>query len=201
MKIAVLNGSPKGDTSVTMQYIHYMRQLHPDIVLTVHNISHRIKALEKDPKAFRAVLDDVRSSDLVIWAFPLYYFLVPSQYKRFIEMVFEGKAASAFKSKFAAVLTTSLHFFDHTAHNYMRAICDDLGMKAISDRYPSDFVARQGLQAGLDLFLHCGPSAGADGLVEALVWEAAKPAARDRVRESVGRVLTLRKRLADPLRG
>jgi len=129
MKIAVLNGSPKGDTSVTMQYIHYMRQLHPDIVLTVHNISHRIKALEKDPKAFRAVLDDVRSSDLVIWAFPLYYFLVPSQYKRFIEMVFEGKAASAFKSKFAAVLTTSLHFFDHTAHNYMRAICDDLGMK------------------------------------------------------------------------
>jgi len=80
-------------------------------------------------------------------------------------------------------------------------ISDDLGMKAISDRYPSDFVARQGLQAGLDLFLHCGPSAGADGLVEALVWEAAKPTARDRVRESVGRVLTLRKRLADPLRG
>jgi multimeric flavodoxin WrbA len=129
MKIAVLNGSPKGDQSVTMQYVSYMQQLHTDVTLSFHNISQRIKALEKSPKELRTVLDDVKSADLVLWAFPLYYFLVPAQYKRFIELLFEGKASSAFTSKFAAVLTTSLHFFDHTAHNYMRAICDDLGMK------------------------------------------------------------------------
>ena len=129
MKIAVLNGSPKGEESVTMQYVKYMRQVRPDLTLSFHNISQRIKAIEKSPKELRTVLDDVKSSDLVLWAFPLYYFLVPAQYKRFIELVFEGKGASAFRGKFAAVLTTSLHFFDHTAHNYMRAICDDLGMK------------------------------------------------------------------------
>lgn len=129
MKITVLNGSPKGGTSVTMQYIRYTQKLYPDNTFYIHDISRGIKVLEKDPKAFRAVLDDVRSSELVIWAFPLYYFLVPSQYKRFIEMVFEGKAAAAFRSKFAAVITTSIHFFDHTAHNYMRSICDDLAMK------------------------------------------------------------------------
>jgi multimeric flavodoxin WrbA len=129
MQIAVLNGSPKGEESVTMQYVKYMRQVHPDLALSFHNVSQRIKAIEKSPQEMQAVLDDVKSADLVLWAFPLYYFLVPAQYKRFIELVFEGKGASAFKSKFAAVLTTSLHFFDHTAHNYMRAICDDLGMK------------------------------------------------------------------------
>jgi len=129
MKITVLNGSPKGDTSVTMQYIRYTQKQHPDHTYYIHDISRGIKVIEKDPKAFRAVLEDVRASELVIWAFPLYYFLVPSQYKRFIELVFEGKAAPAFRSKFAAVITTSIHFFDHTAHNYMRAICDDLAMK------------------------------------------------------------------------
>ncbi len=35
---------------------------------------------------------------------------------------------NAFTGKYAAVLTTSIHFYDHTAHNYMNAICDDLGM-------------------------------------------------------------------------
>ncbi|MBP7736856.1 MAG: NAD(P)H-dependent oxidoreductase [Spirochaetes bacterium] len=129
MKISVLNGSPKGDMSITMQYVRYMEKQVPGIRMTVHDISLRIKALEKDAASFRAVMDDVRSSDLVLWAFPLYYFLVPSQYKRFIELIFERKAAAAFRSKFTAVITTSIHFFDHTAHNYMRGLCDDLAMK------------------------------------------------------------------------
>ena len=28
-------------------------------------------------------------------------------------------------------MTTSIHFFDHTAHNYMNAVCDDLNMKYV----------------------------------------------------------------------
>ena len=34
-----------------------------------------------------------------------------------------------FHGKYAAVLSTSINFFDHTAHAYMRAVCDDLGMR------------------------------------------------------------------------
>ncbi|HOH74086.1 MAG TPA: hypothetical protein PLS43_10665, partial [Syntrophales bacterium] len=30
--------------------------------------------------------------------------------------------------KYALALSTSVHFFDHTAHNYIHGICDDLGM-------------------------------------------------------------------------
>ena len=37
----------------------------------------------------------------------------------------------AFEGKYTAVMTTSIHFYDHTAHNYMRAICEDLGMKYV----------------------------------------------------------------------
>ncbi len=64
----------------------------------------------------------------VLWAFPLYFLLVCSQYKRFIELIFERNATAAFRGKPAAVLTTSINFFDYTAHNYIHAICDDLQM-------------------------------------------------------------------------
>jgi multimeric flavodoxin WrbA len=38
-------------------------------------------------------------------------------------------ALKRFKGKYTAALSTSIHFYDHLAHNYIHAICDDLGMK------------------------------------------------------------------------
>jgi len=129
MKITVLNGSPKGDLSVTLQYVNFIQKKFPNHELKIFNIASTIKKIEKDEKAFQEIIDEVRSSDGVLWAFPLYYLLVPSQYKRFIELVWERGATGVFKDKYTAVLSTSIHFFDHTAHNYMNAICDDLDMK------------------------------------------------------------------------
>jgi hypothetical protein len=65
----------------------------------------------------------------VLWAFPLYFMLVCSQYKRFIELIAERKAGEVFAGNYAASLSTSIHFFDQTAHAYIHAISDDLGMK------------------------------------------------------------------------
>jgi multimeric flavodoxin WrbA len=73
----------------------------------------------------------VEESDLVLWAFPLYFLLVHSHYKRFIELLFERRTEASFRGKHAAVLTTSIHFFDHTAHEYINGICDDLGMTCL----------------------------------------------------------------------
>jgi multimeric flavodoxin WrbA len=131
MKIVVMGGSPKGDTSVTLQYVHYMQQRFPDHHFEVVQISSRINLLEKNEDAFREVIEEVRSADGVLWAFPLYFMLVPAQYKRFIELVFERGAVDAFQGRYAGVLTTSIHFYDHIAHHYMREICDDLGMRFV----------------------------------------------------------------------
>ncbi|MEA3309266.1 MAG: NAD(P)H-dependent oxidoreductase [Chloroflexota bacterium] len=131
MKITVLNGSPKGKTSVTMQYVHYIQKEFPQHELKIINSAQRIKKIESDERAFQEILDDVKSSDGVLWASPVYYFLVPSNYKRFIELVSERGAKKVFQDKYTAVLTTSIHFFDHTAHNYLHAICDDLDMRYV----------------------------------------------------------------------
>jgi multimeric flavodoxin WrbA len=129
MKIAVLNGSPKGQISVTMQYVHFLQQKFPETEFKFFDVALKIKKLEEDDGAFQKIIGEISAADAVLWAFPLYYFLVCSQYKRFIELIFERNAASAFHGKPAAVLTTSINFFDHTAHNYLNAICDDLEMK------------------------------------------------------------------------
>ena len=129
MKIVVLNGSPKGDVSVTMQYIAYIRKKFPDHSYEILNIAHEIKKIENDTAVWDRTLDSIRSADMVLWAFPLYYLVVCSQYKRFIELIFERKAQDAFAGTYAASLSTSIHFFDQTAHAYIHAVSDDLGMK------------------------------------------------------------------------
>jgi multimeric flavodoxin WrbA len=131
MKIAVLNGSPKGKLSATLQYVNFIQKKFPHHELKIFDIAAQIKKIEKDETSFQEIMDEVRSSEGVLWAFPLYYLLVSSQYKRFIELLWEKKGGDAFKDKYTALLTTSIHFFDHTAHNYMRAICEDLDMKFV----------------------------------------------------------------------
>jgi multimeric flavodoxin WrbA len=136
MKIAVLNGSPKGLTSVTVQYVLFLGKKFPQHEFTILSVCHDIKRLEDDEAAFRETIRTVEAADAVLWALPVYVLLVPGPYKRFIELVFERSAQSAFRGKYAAVLTTSVRFCDHAAHDYLSAISDDLEM-----RYFGEFSA------------------------------------------------------------
>jgi multimeric flavodoxin WrbA len=131
MNIAVLNGSPKGEQSVTLQYARYAAKKFPGHSFRFFPIAQNIRKLEKDEAAFEEVMKAVKEADAVLWAFPLYFLLVSSQYKRFIELIFEKDQLAAFQGKYTASLSTSIHFFDHSAHNYIHAICDDLQMKYV----------------------------------------------------------------------
>jgi multimeric flavodoxin WrbA len=128
----MLNGSPKGDISITMQYVAYIRKKFPDHTYEILNVAHEIKKIENDTGLWNKTLESIRSADMILWAFPLYFLLVCSQYKRFIELIFERKGQDAFAGKYAASLSTSIHFFDQTAHAYIHAVSDDLGMKYLT---------------------------------------------------------------------
>jgi multimeric flavodoxin WrbA len=129
MKIVVLNGSPKGPVSVTMQYVEYIARRHPEHELKVFHVAQKIHGLEKDPGRFEAIVEEIGSADGVLWAFPLYILLVSSQYKRFIELIAERSASEAFRGRYAAALSTSINFYDNAAHAYIRGISEDLGMR------------------------------------------------------------------------
>lgn len=131
MNIVVLNGSPKGDLSVTIQYVRYAARKFPQHIFQILPVAQNIRKIEKDQNAFQEILDAVSKADAVLWSFPLYFMLVCSQHKRFMELIFERKQEAVFAGKYTASLSTSVHFFDHTAHNYIHAICDDLQMNFI----------------------------------------------------------------------
>ena len=126
MKILVLNGSPKGNYSVTLQTIHYFQKLCPKHEFEVLHVGARIKALEKD---FTPVKEALEKARLVIFSYPVYTFIAPYQLHRFIELLKES--GMNLEGKFVTQLTTSKHFYDVTAHRYIQDNCQDMGMKVI----------------------------------------------------------------------
>lgn len=128
MNIVVLGGSPKGAKSVTMQYVNYLKSTTDEHTFVEHYVAQSIRSIEKDDTLLEQIAQDVAKADAVLWAFPLYFGLVHGSYKRFVEIVWERDIAEAFAGKHCAILATSIHFFDHTATEYIRGISEDLGM-------------------------------------------------------------------------
>ncbi|MDO4483884.1 MAG: NAD(P)H-dependent oxidoreductase [Clostridia bacterium] len=126
MKICVLNGSPRGDLSVTVHTSKYLEKRFPKHEFSYMNIGTRIKVFEKD---MTEALAAMQAADLLVFSYPVYTFLAPSQLHRFIRKMKE--CGADFSGKFVTQITTSKHFYDVTAHRYVEDNCHDLGMKVI----------------------------------------------------------------------
>lgn len=81
MKICVINGSPKGKYSITLQTVLYLEKRFPDHEFSYIDAGQRIKAYEKDITEAKSKLG---SADLILFSYPVYTFLAPSQLHRFI---------------------------------------------------------------------------------------------------------------------
>jgi len=126
MNILVINGSPKGKYSITLQTVNYLSALHPEHTFEILHAGQRVKTLEKD---FSEAVSALQKADLLLFAYPVYTFIAPCQLHRFIELV---KASGVdLGGKFATQITTSKHFYDVTAHAYVEENCKDLGLKYI----------------------------------------------------------------------
>ena len=126
MKFCVINGSPKGKYSVTLQSIRYLEKKYNEHEFNVFNVSQKIKYYEKD---LTEVINGIKESDAIIFAYPVYTFIAPSQIHRFIELIKEQNIDLS--NKFVTQITTSKHFYDFTAHKYIEDNCKDLNMKVI----------------------------------------------------------------------
>ena len=71
----------------------------------------------------------LESADLLLFSYPVYTFIAPSQLHRFIELV--KTSGIDLSGKYATQITTSKHFYDVTAHRYIQDNCQDLGLKFI----------------------------------------------------------------------
>ena len=154
MKFVVLNGSPKGnELSATMQFIYYLQKVVPGHDYEIFSISKDIKKIENDNAYFNQILKSIRECDAVLWSMPVFILLVPSQQKRFIELVFENKKQKAFAGKYSTAFFTSAMVFDHTAHNYIEGIINDLEMIFV-DTFSAEMsdLLNPNIQIQLDFF-------------------------------------------------
>ena len=154
-KITVINGSPKGDKSITLYTVKYIEKLFPEYTFDTVHAGRDIRKFEKAPELIKDIFS---GSDMILFAYPVYTFLVPSQLHRFIELM---KECADLKGIYAAQVSTSMHFYDVTAHSFIRLNCDDMGLKYLG-----------GLSAGMDDLLTEKGRDEAESFFKRLLWSA-----------------------------
>lgn len=130
MKITVINGSPKGENSTTIQYIKYLQKRNPADSFSIIHAGQKIRQYAK-PEAMDEVMDDIVQADLILFSYPVYTSLAPYQLAKFIELLKKHPNSDKLEGKFVSQLTTSMHFYDFTAHRYIIENTLDLKMKVI----------------------------------------------------------------------
>ena len=154
MNVLVLNGSPKGKYSITLQTSLYLEKKFPEHKFKFLDVDQQIKSFEKN---FSRAADAITDAELIIFSYPVYTFIAPSQLHRFIELL---KASGIdLAGKFATQITTSKHFYDVTAHKYIQENCQDLGMKYV-----------KGLSADMDDLLTENGQKEANDFFEFVCW-------------------------------
>ena len=126
MHFLIVNGSPKGENSITLQTSLYLEKRRPEHRFTVLDAGHRLPYWEKHPDE---AAEQMGEADCIIFSYPVYTFLVPSQLVRFLELLKGADCDLA--GKYATQITTSKHFYDITAHRFIRENAQDMGMRYI----------------------------------------------------------------------
>lgn len=126
MNFAIINGSPKGKYSITLQSVLYLQKKFPEHQYNILHAGQIIKNLERD---FSQAKDILENADAIIFSYPVYTFLAPSQLHKFIELTKQNKINLT--GKIATQISTSKHFYDITAHKYIEENIQDFGMNYI----------------------------------------------------------------------
>ena len=155
MNILVINGSPKGENSITVHTVTYLEKIFTSHSFSYLNVGQTIKSIERDFSNAEAMLS---SADFLLFSYPVYTFIAPSQLHRFIELIKESGVDIS--GKYATQITTSKHFYDVTAHKYIEENCLDMGLRYIKGLSAdmNDLLTKKGREEAEQFFYyieHC----------------------------------------------
>ena len=79
MKILIINGSPRGRYSVTLQSCLYLEKNFPEHEFEFLNVGSGIHIFERD---MSGAVEAIVSAELLVFAYPVYYFRAFLRYNR-----------------------------------------------------------------------------------------------------------------------
>ena len=126
MNVLIINGSPSGEESITLCTMRYIKKLFPNHRYKVLHVGRQIRKMEQEPELWQKPL---KAANLIVFCYPVYTFLVPSQLHHFIELM-KGSNLDL-SEKYATQISTSKHFYDITAHTYIEDNCFDMDLKVL----------------------------------------------------------------------
>ncbi len=151
MNILIVNGSPSGKNSITLHTALYLEKRFPQQSFSYLDAAQRIHSLQKD---FTPAIEAMEKADVILFVYPVYTFIAPSQVHTFIRLAKES--GIDLSGKVASQITTSKHFYDITAHSYIRDNCFDLGMNYVAGLSADmdDLLKEEGRKQAEDYFSH-----------------------------------------------
>lgn len=121
MKILVLSGSPKGEDSVTLQYMYYLQKYYKEDSFDI--------AIVGDGKYTDDLTDRIKNADLIIYTSSIFHFSVHQQTLVFLDSLEKHK--DILKDKPFTYFTTSVMIMEFTAHTVMKSAIERFGARYI----------------------------------------------------------------------
>ncbi len=155
IRILVVNGSPKGDNSLTLQHSLYMLGHENDVTFKVLQAGEVLSKVNFDRSWLESAMTDIEWADAIIWNTPVYTMLVPWQLIRLFQLIKEAGRSSIFQGKYATSMMTCFHYYDHLAEDWLRGMSEDLGMFFMEGRTADNMdMLKKAHRASMRFFMH-----------------------------------------------
>jgi multimeric flavodoxin WrbA len=153
-KVVLVNASPKGDFSLTLQYARYLLGQEPELEWSVAQVGEKLTGMEYDRAWLDKTIAAIERCDAVIWATPVYTMLVPWQLIRFFDLVGKAGKNAVFPGKYATSVMSCFHYYDHLAEEWLRGTCEDLGMSFVEGlSVDNTDLLKPAFRAGMRFFM------------------------------------------------
>ncbi len=150
MNITVINGSPKGSSSITSFTAKFIQKNFPTHSFKILNLAQKLRFYEQNPNN----LHELEDADFILFSYPIYTFMAPSQLHRIFELIKDHNINLS--GKWCSQITTSKHVYDFTAHRYIEDIATDLKMKPITGLSADmdDLLSNEGQKTAIKFWQH-----------------------------------------------
>ncbi len=145
MIVAVLNASPHGEYSATLQHVRFLATRSPGDEVRVLHVGSEVETYCQPGEAWQRLLDTIAQSHLLLVCFPVYLAMAPAQLVRLLESL-RAEGGDCLRGKPVALLCTGEGFGIPLALRSLRGALETRGCLPVGEwaGEPDGFLRPEG---------------------------------------------------------